>query len=258
VHQTLHKAARVLNLFSVQQPEWGVGEVARTLELPKSTASEILSSLAGEGLLRRTGLGQYRLGWRLLELGQTLLHTTEFRAEARPVMQELVATWGETTHLAALEAGQVIYVEKLQGTQAIQIAQSGVGARLAAHCSGVGKVLLAHLPAAEVAAIVERYGLPMLTPNTITTLEQLEAELEQVRARGYAYDLEEVMLHLCCVAAPIRDFEGAVVAAMSLSVPAFRFQANKERYTAAIVGAAEQVSREMGYRKDTARWAPKR
>lgn len=258
MHQTLQKAARVLNLFSVKQPEWAVGEVARALELPKSTVSEILSSLAAQGLLRRSGPGQYRLGWRLLELGQTLLQTTEFRTEARSVMQELVASWGETTHLAALEAGQVIYVEKLQGTQAIQISQSGIGFRLAAHCSGVGKVLLAHLPWPEVTEFVEQHGLPMLTPKTITTLEHLASELESVRRHGYAYDLEEVSADLCCVAAPIHDFEGQVIAAISLSVPAFRFYPRQARYTTAIVEAAEQVSKNLGYRKDAARWTVKR
>ena len=258
MHQTLQKAARVLNLFSVQHPEWHVGEVARALELPKSTTSEMLSSLAAQGLLRRTGPGHYRLGWRLLELGQTLLQTTEFRTEARTVMQELVASWGETTHLAAMEAGQVIYIEKLQGTQAIQISQSGIGVRLAAHCSGVGKILLAHMPWSEVAAIVEQHGLPTLTPKTITTLEHLAAELASVHQRGYAYDIEEVMPDLCCVAAPIHDFEGKVIAAISLSVPAFRFYPCQVRYTRAIVEAAEQVSKNLGYRKDTPRWMVKR
>lgn len=258
MHQTLQKATRVLSLFSMKHPEWAVGEMARALELPKSTASEMLSSMASQGLLRRTGPGQYRLGWRLLELGQILLQTTEFRAEARVIMQELVAAWGETAHLAALEAGQVMYIEKLQGTQAIQISQSGIGVRLGAHCSGVGKILLAHMPWSEVAAIVEQHGLPTLTPKTITSLEHLAAELEAVRQHGYAYDLEEVMADLCCVAAPIHDYAGQVIAAMSLSVPAFRFYPRQARYATVIVEAAEQVSKNLGYRKDAPRWMVKR
>jgi DNA-binding IclR family transcriptional regulator len=119
--QTLQKAVEVLSLFSPTHPEWTVGDIARALEQPKSSTSELLSSMAGQGLLRRTGPGRYRLGWRLLEFGQTLLKTTEFRAEARQVMEEVVARWGETMHLAVLENGQVIYIEKLEGTHAVHI-----------------------------------------------------------------------------------------------------------------------------------------
>ncbi len=104
---------RVLDLFSLEQPEWGVGEVARRLESPKSTTSELMASLAEERLLTRTAKGRYRLGWQLFELSQTLLDTTEFRTEARELMEELVRSWGETVHLAVLDGVQAVYLEKL-------------------------------------------------------------------------------------------------------------------------------------------------
>jgi IclR family transcriptional regulator, KDG regulon repressor len=245
--QTVHNAGEVLNLFSVKHPEWGISELTKTLTLPKSSTSALVSTLVEQGLLRRTSTSRYKLGWRVIALSQVLLSTTDFRTEARPLMESLIARFGETVHLAALESGQVIYVDKLQGTRAVQVSVTGVGYRLPAHCSGVGKVILANLPWEEVQQILTHKGMPALTSKTITSLEALQEELQQVRAQGYAYDLEEGVEELCCVAAPIRDHSGEVVAAMSLSVPAYRFQQHKDQYRLAIVGVTRQVSENLGY-----------
>lgn len=252
--QTVQRAAQVLRLFTPEQPEWGVTEVAAALGLPKSGAHSLLSTLASEGLLQRTLGGRYRLGWSLFEHSQTLLETTDFLLIARRMMEQLVAGWGETTHLAVLVDGQVLYVEKLQGDRALEIVLSQVGKRLPAHCSGVGKVLLAHRPWEEVLAIVERQGLPAFTPNTITTIDRLQVELEEVRLQGFAYDQEEVMVGLCCVAAPIRDESGQVIAAMSLSVPAYRFYPYRQRLTTAVIEAARHVSTQLGYYGEEPEW----
>ncbi|WP_298818801.1 IclR family transcriptional regulator [uncultured Chloroflexus sp.] len=245
--QTLQKAARALTLFTPAHPEWSVGDMAKALGLPKSSVSELLSSLAEQGLLRRVGAGRYRLGWRLLELGQTLLKTTEFRDEARAVMQEMVNTWGETMHLAVLESGEVVYLEKLRGQQGLQVELSGIGVRLPAHCSGVGKVLLAYQPWEAVLRVVGNEQLYPFTPHTITSLEALSEELVRVRQRGYAYDQEEVSIGLCCVAAPIYDYEGRVIAAVSFSTPTHRFRLHREQYTRAIVEGALRISERLGY-----------
>jgi DNA-binding IclR family transcriptional regulator len=179
-------------------------------------------------------------------LSQTLLDTTEFRIEARRVMAELVESWEETVHLAVLDGVQAVYVEKLQPAPAIKIWISRTGARLPAHCSGVGKVLLAHSEWEHVAELLEHQGIPALTPNTITTLEDLAGELERIRERGYAYDHEETLVGLCCVAAPITDSGGTVISAVSLSVPEYRFRPKKDKYTAAILDAARRISENAG------------
>src|ERR687897_517109 len=217
--RTIEKATQVLDLFSLERPEWGVSEAARTLQLPKSSTSELMSSLAKQRLLSRTAKGRYRLGWRLFELSQTLLDTTEFRIEARKVMEELVRGWGETVHLAVLDGVQAVYIENLAPTPAAKIPITRAGARLPAQCSGVGKVLLAHSDWEHVAERLEDQGMPALTSNTITTLDGLAEELERVRERGYAYDHEEIMVGLCCVGAPVHGPGGEVVAAVSFSVP---------------------------------------
>lgn len=238
---------RVLNLFSLEKPEWGVSEAAKVLELPKSTASELMSELADLRLLKRAAVkGRYRLGWRLFELSQTLLDTTEFRIEARKVMEELVRRWGETVHLAVLDGAQAVYIEKVQPVPAVKIKITRSGTRLAAHCSAVGKLLLAHTDWEHVVERLEYHGMTAMTPNTITTLEELAGELERVRGRGYSYDREETLIGLCCVAAPIHDHTGEVVAAISISVPAYRFGPREGEYTEAIVGAARRISGNAG------------
>ncbi len=245
--QTVQKAAEVLNLFSTEHPEWGISELAKTLTFPKSSTSALVSTMAEQGLLRRTSGGRYKLGWRVVALSQVLLSTTDFRLEARPVMEALIARFGETVHLATLEKGQIIYVDKLQGTRAVQVSVTGVGYRLPAHCSGVGKVILAERPWDEVQQILSKRGMPAVTSKTITTLEAFKAELARVALQGYAYDIEEAVEELCCVAAPIRDHSGEIVAALSLSVPAYRFQQAREQYRLAIVGATKQISESLGY-----------
>lgn len=244
---TLAKAGKVLNLFTVSQPEWGISEVARQLEYPKATVSEIMSSLGQQGILSRTRRGKYRLGWRLFELSQALLDTSDFCIEARRAMQELVERWGETTHLCVLEGTQVLYVEKLQATPAVQILLSRVGARLPAHCNAAGKTLLAYLHRYNLDQLYHGQELTGYTPHTITDLRALAAELEQICQQGYAYDREEISSGLCCVAAPIRDYSGEVIAAISLSLPSQRFYPQQVNYTEIIVKTAQQISKKIGY-----------
>ena len=127
------------------------------------------------------------------------------------------------------------------------VSMTGIGVRLPEHCSGVGKCILSYLPREKVLHILGSQGMLALTPNTITDAEKFMAALEQVRTQGYAYDQEEAVLELCCVAAPIRDHTDDIVSAMSLSVPAYRFYLNQEQYRIAIVTATQHVSENLGW-----------
>ena len=244
--QTIEKVGRVFSLFDQERSEWGVSEVAGALGLPKSGAHALVSTLAGQGLLRRTKRGRYRLGWRMLSLSETLMQTTDFRPEAQRAMEHLVSRFGELMHLGALQDAKVVCVEKVGGVRMPRVPDTGRGLTLPAHGSAVGKVLLAHRPWKKVTQHLWEH-IPALTPNTIISSDGLREELVEVRERGYALDLEEMMLGLCCVAAPIRDRTGEVVAAMSFSVPAYRFEQGKDRYVAAITQAANSVSENIGY-----------
>ena len=244
---TIEKASNVLALFDRDRTEWGVAEVAEQLDLPKSSAHDLLTSLAQVGLLGKTEKGRYRLGWRLVALSETLLATTELRREARPIMDELAAQYQETIHLAILDDTKVVYVDKLEGRQAVRVELTSLGIRLYPHCSALGKVLLAYRPDADVKRIVKADGLPRFTQNTITDEDELEKALAQIRKQGFAYDLEEILPDLCCVGAPVRNYSGSVIAAVSMSMPAYRFQRSQSQMRSAVVRAGNLISERLGY-----------
>jgi len=245
--QTIEKAGKVLALFDREHTEWGVREVAETLGLAKSSAHDLLTSLAQVGLLGKTEEGRYRLGWRLVTLSETLLATTELRREARPVLEELAGQYQETIHLAILDDTKVVYADKLEGKQAVRVELTSLGTRLYPHCTALGKVLLAYRPEADVKRIVKTNSLPRFTPNTITDECKLEQTLTKIRKQGYAYDLEEILPDLCCVGAPIYNYTGHVIAALSMSIPTYRFQRSQAEFRQAIVRAAKMVSERLGY-----------
>jgi DNA-binding IclR family transcriptional regulator len=255
--QTVENAGRVLALFSNDAPEWGVSEVSAELELSKSGSHALLSTLADIGLLRRTHDNRYRVGWRVLSLSTTLTETTDFLSDAPRVLENLVAQTGETVHLATFQNTRAVYVRRLDGNRAVQISITHSGATLPAHCSGVGKVLLAYRQWSEVEAIVARAGLPALTENTITDIEALQVELASIRRAGYAWDREEILEEVSCVAAPIRDRSGFVIAALSLTAPTYRLRKHSRQYRDAVGRAAQMLSlssAEAG-RKEAARLA---
>jgi IclR family KDG regulon transcriptional repressor len=244
---TVEKTGLVLALFTPDRPEWGVSEVADSLAMPKSSAHALLATLAAIDLLKRTGNARYRLGWRILALSQTLMETAHFRREARRWMAELVAQFGETVHMGTLQLGRVVYTDKLVGTRAVRVEPTAVGAEIPAHCSALGKALLSDLPTERVRDIVAAYGLQAYTAKTITTLEALEHELDHVRKCGYASDIGELMPELCCIAAPILGYGTHVIAAMSMSVPVYRFEEYENIYQRALIEATCDVSERMGH-----------
>lgn len=245
--QTIQKAGELLALFDRDHADWGVREVALKLKMAKSSTHDLMTSLAKLGLLNKTENNRYRLGWRLVTLSETLLATTELLREAHPVMEELAAQYQETIHLAVLDDTQAVYVDKLEGRQAVRVELTSLGARLYAHCSALGKVLLTYCSEEEVKRIIRTAGLPKFTPNTITAEEELGQALAKIRKQGYAYDLEEIMLDLCCVGAPIYNHNGQVIAAISMSLPAYRFRRSQTEYRDAVVRTAKIISERLGY-----------
>jgi DNA-binding IclR family transcriptional regulator len=241
------KIVPVLDLFTAERPEWGASEVADALSIPKSSAHALLVTLSEIGLLQLRSRGRYCLGWKLLELGETVRVNLNrgVRKHARPVMEKLVKTYGETMHLAVLDRTDAIYVDKIVGSQVVTITGTRPGARLAAHAPAVGKVLLAYSYDVETLSKLLTGPLPAFTNATITDPEVLLRELTQVRVSGIATERGEVVPDVCCVAAPIADESGRVVAAMSFTVPSSRFNARRLEYEKAIVRACTQASRAL-------------
>ncbi|HEY8582470.1 MAG TPA: IclR family transcriptional regulator, partial [Capillimicrobium sp.] len=195
---TVKKIGPVLDLFSVERPEWGVTEVADHLQIAKSSAHALLASLVEVGLLKCTAHSRYRLGWRFLDLGETLKASLDVRSSALPVMRALVSRHRETVQLSVLDRGRVLFVERVEGTHPVRFSGAPVGAHWAAHATASGKVLLSVRPRGEVERIASVEGLPRLTPATNTDLGRLHEELAEVRRRGFATDIEEIVPGVSC------------------------------------------------------------
>jgi IclR family transcriptional regulator, KDG regulon repressor len=243
---------RVLDVFETlsEEPEGlSLSELARRLEVPKGSLHPIVARLLARGYLARRGAaGELRLGLHLWSTGAAYLERLDLVPVAQPAMRRLADALNESVQLAMLDGVHNVYVARQDSRQPVRLV-SRVGARLLAHATGLGKMLLAALPDAEVRRRLGPGPLPRFTDGTLAGVDALCAELGRIRERGDATDDEEYTPGIRCVAMPVRDRSGETVAAMSVSVPAFRFDAAlRERALAALGAATREVSSELGWR----------
>lgn len=245
--QVVDRVVDILEAFVWLGPQLGVSEISRALDLKKATAHRLLASLRRRGLVAQDPITRrYRLGMKLWELGSRATTQVEWLERAKPLLEELCTETGETCHIAVLADGEALYVEKVESTRSLRM-PSQVGRRLPVHCTGVGKALAAFLPEDVLAGIVRRGGLRSFTPRTITDLGSLREALAAIRERGYATDDEEIEAGLTCVAAPIRDHTGHVVAAVSAAGPTPRMRDGSAfQHVQPVVGTAHKISRALG------------
>ncbi|MEO6349147.1 MAG: IclR family transcriptional regulator [Candidatus Limnocylindrales bacterium] len=245
--QVVDRVLDILEAFEWLGPQLGVSELSRALNLKKATTHRLLASLRRRDIVAQDPVTRrYQLGMRLWQLGMLALNQVDWIDRARPYLRQLRDETGETTHLAILDEGQVLYIDKVESEHSLRM-PSQVGRRLPAHCTGVGKALLAYLTAAALADVIERHGLPSFTPATIIERHILVAELASIRERGYAVDDEEIEPGLRCIAAPIRGHSGDVVAAISIAGPSSRVRREEvDRYADRVVAAARQASAALG------------
>lgn len=247
--KSVEKAIYLLNLLAEEKREMSLSEIAVCMGWPKTTVYGILATLRDYQFVDQSpASGHYGLGSRLFELGNQVARGWDIREAARPIIQRLSRTLGETVQLATERGGEVLYLEKLESTQMLRIV-SEIGARLPMHCSGLGKVLLAYKSPGEIAWILREHGMPRMTERTITDREALERELIRVRRDGTAMDDGEIMEGLRCIAAPIFGADGQVKYAVSLSGLAASLQGERlELVRRELLLAAGDISRAMGYR----------
>lgn len=244
--QSLERAIKILEYL--RKGPTSLSELHRELGLHKSTIFGLLQTLAKHNYVhqeRKTG--HYSLGYRVLALSSAFLENCDIRQAAAPYLKQLVKEHGETVHLVIMDNGQVVYVDKIDSPQSIRMV-SRIGSRLPAHCTGVGKAILAFLPEEKVKQIIEKHKMPRFTANTITTWEELKAELERIRERGVSFDREEIEEGLCCVAAPILGYGNYPLGAFSVSGPKWRMTEEKMSLIAeTLKKVSGEISRQMGY-----------
>ncbi|MBO3743218.1 IclR family transcriptional regulator [Actinoplanes flavus] len=243
------RALDILELF-LDRAELSAREVTERLGLPRTTVHELLVTLVDRAYLIVVP-GQpvrYRLGMPLFQLGSAFAGRLDLVREAQAVAREVAAGCDEAVHVAVLDGADVIYLVKVDSTHPVRMV-SAVGRRLPAHCTAVGKVLLAGLDRAGLDGVLARGPLAGMTPASITDPDRLRAHLEQVRAEGVAADLGESDTAVRCVAAAVRDHSGAIVAAMSVSAPIIRWSPQSpEKWTDLVCEGAAALSARLGFR----------
>jgi len=246
--KSIEKAIQMLNLFSVKQPELNLGELSQALKVHKSTAYRIAVTLVEGGLLRwNPQKGCYSLGLKILNLGSSLMNSLELRTTARPYIKKLVGEVNETVHLAVLDQGDVVYIDKLESSRSIRIF-SDIGKRAPCHCTALGKALLADLPAETVRQILGKKGMKGYTSSTITNIPAFLEHLAEIRQNGYALDLEEHETLIHCIAVPIKDFSRKTIAALSVTMIIKNFSDSTiNQFIPFILEAGAKISLEMGY-----------
>lgn len=253
--KSVSRALHIIDIVSSQKDGLGVTEIAKQMDINKSSVYRILSTLVQYGYVEQyKETERYKLGYKFLEISSKLLESIDLRKEAKPYLQQLEKETNEVIHLVVYDQGEVIYIEKLEGTETLRM-HSKVGKRAPMHCTAVGKAILAHLPVNVALEIIERKGLPKHTDFTITDRDVFLKELEKVKQKGYALDLEENEYGIRCIAVPIFDYTGSVVAAVSISGPTIRMTDERiEKLQERIRYIGRQISKRLGYRqKDHAR-----
>lgn len=220
-------------------------DVSEELGAHKSTTSRILAALQELRVVEQDNAGRFHLGISMLRLGLAVYQNLDLRARALQSLTDLAAETGETVHMGVPDGSSVIYIEKLEGTNAYQM-RSRIGMSMPMYSTGLGKAILAFLGA----DLRELFGhsLEPRTPHTITDFTKLEQELERTRRRGYSTDLEENEAGVSCVGAPVFNHEGTVIAGISIAGPTFQLDEKRmSQFAAATVAAARDVSVDLGW-----------
>ena len=250
--QTIERTALILENLGHYPGGLSLGELSEKVELPKGTTHRLLTSMAYFDFIRQDRTTKhYHLGFKLVELSNHLLNHIDIRKEAHPYLIGLSDDIQEIVHLVVLDEDKALYIDKVDlhsrrgGLQMV----SSLGSRIPLHCSAVGKVLLAYLPETDAETLIQNINFVKQTNNTITDPAELNQHLKMIRTTGYAIDDEENEEGIRCVAAPIRNEIGEVVAAMSVSGPTTRITVEiiAESLQSRVTETAMKISHKLGF-----------
>lgn len=241
-------AVRVLKAFTASHPRWGVSDLARHLDLSKSTVHRLLSTLTDEALIEQDPeTGRYRLGLAMIDLAAAVPTQRELHEAALSPMSDLRSRTGETVQVGVLDGREVVYVERLDSPNTLRMFTE-LGRRAEAHCNGTGKVLLAFAAPDQRDRILDGWKPRARTEYTITNISKLREELRKIRSLGYAENRHESEVGVVSLAAPIRDRTRSTVAAISVAGPAERMDPIRNAIAQDVVETARSISVRLGFR----------
>lgn len=246
VAPALTKGFAILDLIA-REPGLGFAEIRDRLGLPNSSCHHLITTLCQLGALQACADRGYVLGLRLFELGAQAGNQRQLHELALPMLRRLAQDVQLTCHLGVMEGAEAVYLLKVEGGREIRV-NTWVGKRLSLHSSSLGKVLLAGLPASELDAVLARVTWERKTPRSIVDPAEFLRHLEGVRERGWAFDDEEDLANIRCVAAPVRDMQGRVVAAISAVGTVLDISRDGfEQLAATLCATAREISRQLGH-----------
>ncbi len=249
--KSVGRAVSLLMIMAQAGQELSLTELSTKANTPVSTVHRLVNTLMAYNLVEQNQEnGKYRLGLEVLHLGTAVLHQLDLRQEALPYMKELAEISGETVNLCVLDGHEVVYIEKVEGSSSLRVF-ARIGHRAPVYCTGAGKVLLSEMSLDDVRSILGRQGMAPLTPNTITTFKGFLQALEFARVHGYAVDEEECEIGASCLAAPVRDYRGKIVASLSVSGASVRLGPDRRpEMVSQLLRISRELSERMGYRPD--------
>lgn len=250
--QSVLRAISLLKAFTDEHPEWKLTDLAHEVALNKATAFRLLTALESEAMvIRDAGSDRYRLGPAVMALGGRAMRANTLRVVSRPELEVLASQTHETVALEVLHGAEVLVLDEVISSYVMAGIQT-IGSRWPAYATSTGKSILAFLPAEEVNALLPA-SLAPCTPNTIPTRAELHQDLALVRQRGYAIADEELEVGLLAIGAPLRNYEGRVVAAIGLAVPKRRLpEAEVAEMGELVSEVAQRISARLGFQADGA------
>lgn len=246
--QSVAHALDVLEEFKGGVDELGVTELSKKLKLHKNNVFRILATLESRGYIEQNrSTENYRLGLKCLELGQTYIRQMGLLKQAKQILEELARDCGETSYISILRNSDVVYLDSVEALTTVRVI-SRVGLHLPVHATAAGKALIMFDSLDELKKKLPP-ELNKLTPNTIDNIDDLLAELETSKKKGYTSDVEEFEIGVCCVGAPVKDYTGRIVGAISLSGPASRLTLDRidSEISKFVVDKSAELSKRLGF-----------
>jgi len=248
--QTLDRALDILELLATETKGLGVTDISVRIGLHKSTVHRLLNALSKRGYVEKNNIyGTYQLGLKIVEISSIHLNNIELKTEAAPFLRKLASESTQPVHLATLIDGEVTYIEKVETLNSIRM-YSQIGKRVPIHCTAVGKALLMNRSEEEIEEMLKDRELNKYTSKTITNVKQLIQQISEAKLRGWAMDDGEHEENIRCIAAPIYDYRGDIIAAVSTSGSSNIISPEKdEEISQYVVKAAKEISKRMGHNR---------
>jgi DNA-binding IclR family transcriptional regulator len=244
----LERALDVIDLIALHESDLSFSEILNSLNIPRPSLARILKILTDRGIITKTGdRGLYRLGMRLIYLGNRLESKLKLKSVAWPFMQELALKTGKTIELSTLDRDQLILIDQIEGNEGVRLFSRIGSAYPYFHTLAAGKIYLSHMEKKKRKNVLRKIGLPMVTQHTITDMAKLEEELSNIIKSGYAFEDQELREGVRRVVAPIYNYHGSLAGCIGIASPIFSFTYEDREYLGRMVKeVAEKISSSMG------------